>query len=98
MQRLQKQAAGLEKWLKDNDPKYGTTGKEISSNMTDNESAKIKTFHGVIQGCSSQALIDAKHQVIIHAAAFGRGQDHAHGPPMLEGALENLKRLGHGKE
>jgi hypothetical protein len=98
VQRLQKQAERLEKWLKDNDPKYGTTGKEISSNVTDNESAKIKTFHGVIQGCSSQALIDAKHQVIIHAEAFGRGQDHAHGPPMLEGALENLKRLGHGKE
>jgi transposase len=98
VQRLQKQAERLEKWLKDNDPKYGTTGKEISSNLTDNESAKMKTSHGVIQGYNSQALIDAKHQVIIHAEAFGRGQDHAHGPPMLDGALENLKRLGHGKE
>jgi len=98
VQRLQKQAAGLEKWLKDNDPKYGTTGKEISSNVTDNESAKMKTSHGVIQGYNSQALIDAKHQVIIHAEAFGRGQDHAHGPPMLEGALENLQSLGHGEE
>jgi transposase len=43
VQRLQKQAERLEKWLKDNDPKYGTTGKEISSNLTDNESAKMKT-------------------------------------------------------
>ena len=98
VQRLQKQAAGLEKWLQDNDPKYGTTGKEISSNVTDNESAKMKTSHGVIQGYNSQALIDAKHQVIIHAEAFGRGQDHAHGPPMLDGALENLQSLGHGEE
>jgi len=98
VQRLQKQAERLEKWLKDNDPKYGTTGKEISSNVTDNESAKMKTSHGVIQGYNSQALIDAKHQVIIHAEAFGRGQDHAHGPPMLEGALENLKSMGHGEE
>ena len=71
VQRLQKQAERLEKWLKDNDPKYGTTGKEISSNVTDNESAKMKTSHGVIQGYNSQALIDAKHQIIIHAAAFG---------------------------
>ena len=31
----------------------------------------------------------------MHAQAFGRGQDHAHGPPMLDGALENLQRLGH---
>jgi transposase len=98
VQRLQKQAERLEKWLKDNDPKYGTTGKEISSNVTDNESAKMKTSHGVIQGYNSQALIDAKNQVIIHAEAFGRGQDHAHGPPMLEGALENLQSLGHGEE
>ncbi len=98
VQRLQKQAERLEKWLKDNDPKYGTTGKEISSNLTDNESAKMKTAHGVIQGYNSQALIDGKHQVIVHAQAFGRGQDHAHGPPMLDGALENLKSLGHGEE
>ena len=98
VQRLQKQAERLEKWLKDNDPKYGTTGKEISSNLTDNDSAKMKMSHGVIQGYNSQALIDGKHQVIIHAEAFGRGQDHAHAPPMLEGALENLQSLGHGAE
>jgi transposase len=98
VQRLQKQAERLEKWLQDTAPKYGTTGKEISSNVTDNESAKMKTSHGVIQGYNSQALIDAKHQVIIHAEAFGRGQDHAHGPPMLDGALENLQSLGHGEE
>jgi transposase len=98
VQRLQKQAERIEKWLDENDPKYGTTGKEISSNLTDNESAKMKTAHGVIQGYNSQALIDGKHQVIIHGAAFGRGQDHAHGPPMLDGALENLQSLGHGVE
>jgi len=98
VQRLQKQAERPEKWLQDNDPKYGTTGKEISSNLTDNESAKMKTAHGVTQGYNSQALIDGKHQVIVHAEAFGRGQDHAHGPPMLEGALKNLQGLGHGKE
>jgi transposase len=98
VQRLQKQAERLEKWLKDNDPKYGTTGKEISSNLTDHESAKMKTAHGVIQGYNSQALIDGKHQVIIHAEAFGVGQDYAHGPPMLEGARENLQSLGHGEE
>jgi transposase len=98
VQRLQNQAERLEKWLQENEAKHGTTGREISSNVTDNESAKMKTSHGVIQGYNSQALIDAKHQVIIHAEAFGRGQDHAHGPPMLDGALENLKRLGHGEE
>jgi transposase len=69
VQRLQKQAQRIERWLQENKGKYGTTGKEISSNLTDNESAKMKTAHGVIQGYNSQALIDAKHQVIIHASA-----------------------------
>jgi transposase len=98
VQRLQKQAERLEKWLQENKAKYGATKKEISSNVTDNDSAKMRTSHGVVQGYNSQALIDAKHQVIIHAEAFGRGQDHAHGPPMLEGALENLQSLGHDEE
>jgi transposase len=98
VKRLQKQAERIEKWLKVNEAKYGTTGKEISSNLTDNESAKMKTAHGVIQGYNSQALIDGKHQVVVHAQAFGRGQDHAHAPPMLDGALENLQILGHGAE
>jgi hypothetical protein len=35
----------LERWLKEHDPKFGTTGQEISSNLTDNESAKMKTAH-----------------------------------------------------
>ena len=97
-QRLQKQAERLERWLKENQAKYGTTKKEISSNVTDNDSAKMRTSHGLVQGYNSQALIDAKHQVIVHAEAFGRGQDHAHGPPMLDGALENLKSLGHSED
>jgi|GEM_PF-6329777 len=45
--------------------------KGISSNVTDNDSAKMKTAPGMIQGYNSQALIDAKHQVIIHGEAFG---------------------------
>jgi transposase len=94
VKRLQKQAERIEKWLKVNAAKHGTTGKEISSNLTDNESAKMKTAHGVIQGYNGQALIDGKHQVVVHAEAFGRGQDYAHGPPMLAGALENLQSLG----
>jgi transposase len=98
VQRLQKQAERLERWLQENQAKYGTTKKEISSNVTDNDSAKMRTSHGIVQGYNSQALVDAKHQVILHAEAFGRGQDHAHGPPMLDGALENLKSLGHREE
>ena len=60
MKRLQKQAERIEKWLQENKAKYGTTGKEISSSLTDKDSAKMKTAHGVIQGYNSQALIDGR--------------------------------------
>ena len=56
------------------------------------------TAHGVLQGYNSQALVDAKHQVIVHAEAFGNGQDYGHVKPMLEGAKENTKAIGLGEE
>jgi hypothetical protein len=55
----------------------------------------MMTSHGVVQGYNSQALIDAKHQVIVHGEASGNGQDHGHIPPMLAGTWENLQSLGH---
>ena len=97
IERLQRKADRIERFLKENKPKYGPKGKEIASNVTDNESAKMWSGHGLIQGYNSQALIDRKHQVIIHAEAFGHSQDYAHGPPMLDGAMQNLRGLGHGE-
>ena len=94
IEKLQKQAERIESWLKENDAKIGTTGKEIQSNITDNESAKMKTSHGTIQGYNGQTLVDKKHQVIVHAEAFGKGQDHDHISPVLDGAKENLQKIG----
>jgi transposase len=98
IERLEKKAARIERFLRKHRPKYGPKGKEITSNVTDNESAKMWSGHGLIQGYNSQALIDRKHQVIIHAEAFGHSQDYAHGPPMLDGAVQNLRRLGQGED
>ena len=94
IEKLQNQARRIEKWLKENDAKIGTTGKETQSNITDNESAKMMTSHGTIQGYNGQTLVDKKHQVIVHAEAFGRGQDHDHISPVIEGAKENLQKIG----
>ena len=73
IEKLQKQAERIDKWLKENDAKIGAQGKELQSNVTDNDSAKMKTSHGTIQGYNGQALVDGKHQVVIHAEAFGSG-------------------------
>ena len=98
VEKLQKKAELIEQWLTENQPKQGAAGRENQSNITDNESAKMMTSHGAVQGYNSQALIDAKHQVIVHGEAFGHGQDHGHVPPMLAGALTNLQGLGHGPD
>jgi hypothetical protein len=94
IEKLQKQAERIDKWLKENDAKIGAQGKELQSNVTDNDSAKMKTSHGTIQGYNGQALVDGKHQVVMHAEAFGNGQDAQHLAPMVDGAKDNLKNIG----
>jgi hypothetical protein len=91
---LEQQAARIAAFLATNEPKRGKQGHELQSNVTDNESAKMFTAHGVLQGYNSQALVDGKHQVIVHAEAFGNGQDYGHVPPMLTGAKENIQAIG----
>jgi hypothetical protein len=94
LQRLAHQAARIAAFLAANEPKRGKQGQELQSNVTDNESAKMFTAHGVLQGYNSQAVVDAKHQVIVHAEAFGNGQDSGHVTPMLEGAKANVQAIG----
>lgn len=91
--RFQLQVERLNDFLKDRDPKLGSEGKEIQSNAVDNESAKMTTSHGVLQGYNAQALVDSKHQVILAAEAFA-SQDHENLKPMLDGAKKNLVTMG----
>jgi len=98
VEKLQKKAELIEKWLAENQPKLGAAGREKRSNVTDNDSASMMTSHGAVQGYNGQALIDAKHQVIVHGEAFGNGQDYGHVVPMLDGALANFQSLGHAPE
>lgn len=66
----------LKSWLKENEEKIGKSGKPRKSNLTDNERAKMKSSDGVIQGYDGVAAVDSKHQVVVHAEAFGQPQDH----------------------
>jgi transposase len=98
LQRLEQQAARIAAFLAANEPKRGKQGQELQSNVTDNESAQRFTAHGVLQGSKSQALVDAKHQVILHAEAFGKGQDYGHVPPRLAGAKGHVQAMGLGED
>jgi transposase len=98
IERLREKAGRLERWLEENRSKMGRRGKEIKSNVTDNESALMITSHGTIQGYNGQALVDSKDQVIVHAEAFGEAQDLHLIPPVLEGAKENMRAIGCGED
>jgi len=97
-ERLRKEAERIGKWLSENEAKMGKQGREIQSNVTDNDSAKMMTSHGTIQGYNAQALVDKKNQVIVQGVASGSGQDHHHIPPVIDEAKENMKALGHDEE
>ena len=98
IKRLQKQAERIEKWLKGAEAKIGKKGKEISSNVTDNDSGQMITSHGYIQGYNSQALVDDKHQVVVHAETFGTVSDHEHVEPIMTGAKKNMQAIGHDED
>jgi len=97
IKRLKRQAAKVEKWLKQNDRKIGVNKKELHSNVTDNDSAKMHTSHGTVQGYNGQAIVDSKHQVIVHGEAIGKGLDNDNLPPVVDGAKENFESIGKGK-
>jgi len=98
VERLRKKAERLERWLKENGPKMGRQGREVKSNVTDNESAIMVTSHGTLQGYNGQALVDSKEQVIIHAEAFGESQDLHLIPAVLDAAKENMGAIGCGED
>ncbi len=95
LNRLKQKAEKIKKFLEENEPRKGTTDKEVQSNVTDNESAKMVSSHGVIQGYNATAMVDKKHQVIAYAEAFGENEDSKHTRPMIEGAKKNLEEAGH---
>lgn len=70
IKKMEQKIQKIEKFLASNKPRLGKRNKESQSNMTDNESSKMKTGHGVIQGYNGQAMVDEKHQVIVAEPSF----------------------------
>ena len=88
----------MSQWMDDNDDKPGKSGKPRKSNITDNDSAKMKSSKGVIQGYDAVAAVDSKHQIIVSAQAYGQPQEHDLLEPMIEKTRENFKAIGGGAD
>jgi transposase len=91
IERLAHEAARVRDWLKAN-PKDrpGARGAIRKSNLTDNDSAKMATAKGVIQGYTGVAAVDESHQIIVEAQAHGVGQEQALLVPLVD-ALEPVR-------
>ena len=96
LQTLQAKAKKIRQWLSQNDERIGERGKPIKSNITDGESAKMPSAHGVIQGYNGLAAVDEKRQIIVHARAFGQGTEAKNLTPMIEGIRATFARLQRG--
>jgi hypothetical protein len=97
IERLEKKLKKLEEFLKTAGQKKGVSGEEVQSNITDNESAKIKGPHGYIQGYNGIAIADSGNQIIITAEASGSCESGNY-PKMLESLEENMKAITGEKE
>jgi len=86
----------IEQFLVSQSPRMGKgkRPKEVKSNITDNESCKMLTSKGTLQGYNGVATADASHQVIIDAKAYGEGQEQHALIPTLQSIEQRYQRLG----
>jgi transposase len=80
---LHREAQAMRDFLAREQPRRNAKGAELKSNVTDNDSAKMATSKGVIQGYAAQAAVDATHQVIVAADVTGSGSEQAMLLPMI---------------
>lgn len=92
VETLLKNADKIDAFLEQSEPRKSTgkSNREIQSNITDNNSAKMSTAKGTIQGYNCQTVSDEKHQVVVATACFGIGPDQSLLKPMVEKIKENL--------
>lgn len=90
IKKLKNISSKIKKHLTTTEERLGCRGTPIKSNITDNESAKMKTSHGVIQGYVGVSAVDSKNQIIISAEAFGQCQEHDLLEPIVNNAKENM--------
>jgi hypothetical protein len=95
IEKLKAKAVKIDEWLRENpEDKKGVRGKPVKSSMTDKDSAKMASGHGVVQGYNGVAMVDSKHQVIVGAEAFGKGHEAELLGPMVDQVRENFQALG----
>ncbi len=91
---LRKNAGKLRHALATTPERIGAKGKPIKRNLTDPQSATLKSSHGVVQGYIGVAAVDGAHQVVVEAQAHGTPQEHDLLKPVIDGVRERFAAIG----
>lgn len=83
IEALTKEAQAMREFVAQTKPKTNAKGQPLKGNVTDNDSAKMATSKGVIQGYAAQAAVDGKHQIVVAADVVGSGSEQALLLPMI---------------
>ena len=93
IQSLEAKATKIRNWLDTHEEKIGTQAKPVKSNIVDNDSAKMPSSHGVIQGYNALAVVDEKHQIVVDAEVFGDGHEARHLSEVLDSVQQTFTAL-----
>jgi transposase len=88
MERLQNEAIRIREFLSTHAERRSDKGAVRKSNVTDNDSAKMATSKGVIQGYTAVAAVDGRAQIIVAAQAHGSGSEQNVLLPVVESTAD----------
>jgi transposase len=83
IERLHHDAQRIREFLATHAERRSDKGAVRKSNVTDNDSAKMATAKGVIQGYTGIAAVDGQAQIIVAAQAHGSGSEQSVLLPMI---------------
>jgi transposase len=86
IEAIAREAQRTRKFVASTPKRTNRKGKELKANVTDNDSAKMATSKGVIQGYAAQAAVDSLHQVIVAVDVLGSGSEQTALLPMIKQA------------
>lgn len=94
IQDIEKQKKRIEELLDTHEPRMHQSGREVKSNLTDNDSAKLKSSAGFIQRCRVLPLTDSKHKTAANAYPIGRQFEGDELHAFLQDSLHTAKKAG----
>ena len=84
MDKMRAEAKRIREFLATHAERRSEKGAIRKSNVTDNDSAKMATSKGVLQGYTAVAAVDSKAQIIVAAQAHGSGSEQSVLLPMVQ--------------